>query len=126
MCEKTKYAHLSEGGLLRCIYISAAKELGQPPTRPSQIKQQGNELLHSSPWRARGALYFKRHTLVQIHRTIPKPREPCYLPNILHRVRPKQFPSLSGLRSVFQTFREPKQCVWIQKTDLNIFWLWFS
>ena len=36
-----------------------------------------------------------------------KPWESCYLPNILHRVRPKQFPSLSGLRSVFQTFREP-------------------
>lgn len=39
MCEKTKYAHLSEGELLRCIYISAAKELGQPPTRLPQIKQ---------------------------------------------------------------------------------------
>ena len=60
-----------------------------------------------SPWKARGALYFKRYTLVQIHRTIMKPWESCYLPNILHRVRPKQFPSLSGLRSVFQTFREP-------------------
>ena len=48
MCEKTKYAHLSEGGLLRCIYISAAKKLGQPPTRPSKIEQQGNDLLHSS------------------------------------------------------------------------------
>lgn len=74
-----------------------------------------------SPWKARGALYFKRYTLVQIHRTIVKPWESCYLPNILHRVRPKQFPSLSGLRSVFQTFRQPNSVSGYRRLTLKSF-----
>lgn len=44
MCEKTKSAPFRGRSTEMYIYISAAEELGQPPTRPSQIKQQGNEL----------------------------------------------------------------------------------
>lgn len=54
MCEETKYAHLSGGDLPRRTYISAAQELGQPPTRPAQIKQREASCSVSSAWRPRG------------------------------------------------------------------------
>ena len=119
-CEKTKYAHLSEGDLPRCIYISAAEELGQPPTRPSQIKQQGNELLPplslegpgvpcslKGIHRARATVSTQRpgnHAISQICCTGFDPNNPQV------SLGPDWYPELHGI-----------QWVWIQRTGLSIF-----
>lgn len=122
MCEKAKHAHLSEGDLLRCvyiyIYISTAEELGQPPTRPPQIKQQGNELFILLSLGGLGsAQHFTRYTLVQSCRSIPKPWESGHLLNIFCTGAGPNHPEVSlGLDQYSGVSRSPNS-VPGQRTD---------